>query len=112
VPPPRGSDVHTPLSLTRPPLERWLEELGADRPEAAWDAFLGRYRALLFAAIRHYVRDHDDVMDVFTWVASGSLASKVRRPRAARLTVTHQGSVFRVCESCADLIRGPMMRTS
>jgi len=27
------------------------------RPDAAWDAFVDRYRRLMFAAIRHYAQD-------------------------------------------------------
>lgn len=38
---------------------------GRAGPEAASDLFLDRYRRLIFAAIRHYAQDHDDVMDVF-----------------------------------------------
>src|SRR5689334_12472599 len=37
-------------------------------PEAAWDIFIGSYRRLIFAAIRRYTRDPDDVMDVFARV--------------------------------------------
>jgi RNA polymerase sigma factor (sigma-70 family) len=62
-------------------VERWLVQMEAGRPEAAWDAFLDRYRALLFAAIRHYVRDYDDVMDVFTWVCESLRADDFRRLR-------------------------------
>lgn len=47
-------------------MEDWGAELQQGRPEAAWDLFLGRYRRLIFAAIRHYAQDYDDVMDVFT----------------------------------------------
>jgi RNA polymerase sigma factor (sigma-70 family) len=32
---------------------------------SAWDAFLERYRGLILATLRHYVHDHDDLMDVF-----------------------------------------------
>jgi RNA polymerase sigma factor (sigma-70 family) len=49
-------------------MERWIVALEEGRPEEAWDEFIGRYRRLVFAAIRHYVRDHDDVMDVFASV--------------------------------------------
>ena len=34
-------------------------------PEAAWDAFVTRYRRLIFATIRHYTQDYDDGMDLF-----------------------------------------------
>ena len=62
-------------------MEHWLVQMEAGRFEAAWDAFLDRYRALLFAAIRHYVRDYDDVMDVFTWVCEALRADDFRRLR-------------------------------
>ena len=45
-------------------MEDWAAELQQGRPEAAWDLFLGRYRRLIFSAIRHYAQDYDDVMDV------------------------------------------------
>jgi RNA polymerase sigma factor (sigma-70 family) len=63
-------------------VEPWLVELEAARREAAWDAFLDRYRGLVFAAIRHYVRDHDDVMDVFTWVCEGLRKDDFHRLRS------------------------------
>jgi len=63
------------------PTEQWLVELDRGRPEAAWDAFLGRYRGLLFGAIRYYVHDHDDVMDVFTWVCERLREDDFRRLR-------------------------------
>jgi RNA polymerase sigma factor (sigma-70 family) len=46
-------------------VEDWVAELQGGRSDAAWDLFLGRYRRLIFAAIRHYAQDYDDVMDVF-----------------------------------------------
>jgi RNA polymerase sigma factor (sigma-70 family) len=61
-------------------MDRWLVDLEAGRRhETAWDAFLGRYRALVFATIRHYVRDADDVMDVFTWVCERLRQDDFRR---------------------------------
>ena len=49
-------------------MEPWQELLRGDERDAAWDAFLDRYRPLIFSAIRHYVSDQDDVMDVFAEV--------------------------------------------
>ena len=46
----------------------WMAELRRGQEERAWDRFLDGYRGLLFAAIRHYAREYDDVMDVFTYV--------------------------------------------
>jgi RNA polymerase sigma factor (sigma-70 family) len=73
-------------------LERWLEELQAGRPEAGWDAFLDAYRALLFAVIRHYVQDHDDVMDVFTWICEGLRKNDFRRLRSYAAEPVHRAS--------------------
>src|SRR5207249_1151385 len=50
---------------SRPAVEDWVAELERGRFDAAWDLFLDRYRRLIFAAIRHYAQDYDDVMDVF-----------------------------------------------
>jgi RNA polymerase sigma factor (sigma-70 family) len=49
-------------------VEPWIAPLTTGSPEAAWDLFIGRYRRLIFAAIRRYTRDPDDVMDVFARV--------------------------------------------
>lgn len=45
--------------------ESWIAPLATGDPEAAWDRFIERYRALIFASIRHFTVDHDEVMDVF-----------------------------------------------
>lgn len=62
-------------------MEAWLSELDRGRADAAWDLFLERYRRLIFAAIRHYVRDYDDVMDAFTHVCGALRADDLRRLR-------------------------------
>jgi RNA polymerase sigma factor (sigma-70 family) len=62
------------------PEEPWREALIADDPDRAWDLFIGQYRALIFATIRHYAHDHDEVMDMFAEVC-GSL----RHDKLARL---------------------------
>jgi RNA polymerase sigma factor (sigma-70 family) len=41
--------------------------------------FLTRYRRLMFAAIRHYAQDYDDVMDVFAQVCQALRADGMRR---------------------------------
>ena len=46
-------------------MEPWVEQLRTGRGDAMWDGFIDRYRPLIFSAIRHYLRDPDDVMDVF-----------------------------------------------
>ena len=60
--------------------ESWLQPLRAGDADTAWGLFIGRYRALIFATIRHYTRDHDEVMDLFAQVCSG-----LRSDRLARL---------------------------
>jgi RNA polymerase sigma factor (sigma-70 family) len=63
-------------------MEDWAVELQRDRPREAWDLFIGRYRRLVFTAIRYYARDYDDVMDVFAWVCEALQADDFRRLRA------------------------------
>lgn len=64
------------------PMEEWAVALQRGEPESAWDLFLARYRRLLFAAIRHYVRDYDDVMDVFARVCETLRDDELRRLRS------------------------------
>lgn len=52
------------------------------RPEPAWELFLARYRRIVFAAIRHYARDYDDVMDVFARVCEALREDDLKRLRA------------------------------
>lgn len=68
------------MSTDIAPEESWLEPLRAGNADRAWDLFIGRYRALIFATIRHYTRDHDEVMDLFAQVCSG-----LRHDRLAKL---------------------------
>lgn len=62
-------------------MEGWVAELASGRPDAAWDLFLDRYRRLIFAAIRHYAQDYDDVMDVFARVCEALREDDLRRLR-------------------------------
>ena len=62
-------------------MEGWAAELQSGRPDAAWDLFLDRYRRLIFAAIRHYAQDYDDVMDVFARVCEALREDDLRRLR-------------------------------
>jgi RNA polymerase sigma factor (sigma-70 family) len=48
--------------------EPWLLALKGGDSEAAWTLFIDDYRRLIFATIRHYTRDHDEVMDAFAEV--------------------------------------------
>jgi len=58
-----------------------MARLQQREPDAAWDVFLTRYRRLIFAAIRHYAQDYDDVMDVFTRVCEALREDDLRRLR-------------------------------
>jgi RNA polymerase sigma factor (sigma-70 family) len=62
--------------------EPWQGQLRAGNPVRAWDLFLDRYRRLIFAAIRQYSTDHDDVMDVFSVVCQGLRAKDLARLRS------------------------------
>jgi RNA polymerase sigma factor (sigma-70 family) len=62
-------------------MDDWIRELRRGNSDAAWDLFLGRYRRLVFSAIRHYARDYDDVMDVFARVCDRLREDNLRRLR-------------------------------
>lgn len=62
-------------------LEPWQGQLRAGNPVRAWDLFLDRYRRLIFAAIRQYATDYDDVMDLFSAVCEGLRANDLARLR-------------------------------
>jgi RNA polymerase sigma factor (sigma-70 family) len=51
-------------------MEPWVTELRAGRGDAMWDGFIDVHRRLIFSAIRHYLREPDDVMDVFAQVCA------------------------------------------
>jgi RNA polymerase sigma factor (sigma-70 family) len=70
-----------PDSLEGPALEPWVAELQRGRADAAWDLFLDRYRRLIFASIRHYAQDYDDVMDVFARVCESLRERDLERLR-------------------------------
>jgi len=62
-------------------VEDWVAELQRGRFDVAWDLFLDRYRRLIFAAIRHYAQDYDDVMDVFARACEALREDQLRRLR-------------------------------
>lgn len=62
-------------------MEPWVARLEAGDPQGAWDLFIERYRRLIFAAIRHYTADHDEVMDVFAQVCGALRADELARLR-------------------------------
>jgi RNA polymerase sigma factor (sigma-70 family) len=59
----------------------WLPPLQQGQPDVAWDAFLTRYRRLIFASIRHYTQDYDDGMDLFAHVCERLRADDMQRLR-------------------------------
>ena len=61
--------------------EPWIAPLDAGHSEAAWDIFIDRYRRLIFAGIRHYARDYDDVMEIFVSVCEALREDDLRRLR-------------------------------
>lgn len=67
-------------------MERWQSDLAAGRLDRAWDGFLERYRALVFATIRRIVEDHDEVMDAFTHVCERIREDGFRRLKAYSAT--------------------------
>jgi len=71
-------------------MEGWAAELLSGRPDAAWDLFLDRYRRLIFAAIRHYAQDYDDVMDVFARVCEALRADDLGRLRTYAAQPDHR----------------------
>lgn len=71
-------------------MEDWTAALDRDDAEAAWDFFISRYRRLIFAAIRHYARDYDDVMDVFARVCEALREDDLRRLRAYHAQAEHR----------------------
>lgn len=64
-----------------PAVEPWVVELQRGTSDAAWDLFLDRYRRLVFAAIRYYAQDYDDVMDVFARVCESLRENDLKRLR-------------------------------
>lgn len=62
-------------------MEAWVEELRAGRGDAVWDRFIDDHRRLVFSAIRHYLKDPDDVMDVFAQVCAALRENEFARLR-------------------------------
>ena len=70
--------------------EPWVAPLHAGHSEAAWDLFIGRYRRLIFAAIRHYAQDYDDVMEIFVHVCEALREDDLGRLRAYASAPMHR----------------------
>lgn len=62
-------------------MEPWVRALETGDSQGAWDLFVERYRRLIFAAIRHFTADHDEVMDVFARVCEALRADDLARLR-------------------------------
>jgi RNA polymerase sigma factor (sigma-70 family) len=62
-------------------LEPWIAPLRGGDVDAAWDEFIGRYRRLICATIRHFTRDEDELFDVFACVCEGLRAGGLARLR-------------------------------
>jgi RNA polymerase sigma factor (sigma-70 family) len=73
-------------------MDAWIGKLQRGSSDAAWDLFLDRYRRLIFAAIRHYAQDYDDVMDVFARVCESLREDDLRRLRAYIAQTDHRAS--------------------
>jgi len=71
-------------------VEAWVAELQQGRFDAAWDLFLDRYRRLIFAAIRHYAQDYDDVMDIFARACEALREDGLRRIRTYTEQTEHR----------------------
>jgi RNA polymerase sigma factor (sigma-70 family) len=61
--------------------EPWLTALKAGDSDTAWNLFIVEYRRLIFATIRHYTRDHDEVMDAFAEVCGALRSDSLARLR-------------------------------
>ncbi len=70
----------------------WMTELQRRSFDTAWDLFLDQYRRLIFAAIRHYAQDYDDVMDVFARVCESLREDDLRRLRSYVAQTDHRAS--------------------
>jgi RNA polymerase sigma factor (sigma-70 family) len=70
--------------------EAWRVALQTGDAYAAWDLFIERYRRLIFAAIRHYTREHDEVMDVFADVCEALRENELARIRRYWDRPTHR----------------------
>lgn len=73
-------------------MDDWMVELRRGNSDAAWDSLLDRYRRLIFAAIRHYAQDYDDVMDVFARVCEALREDDLRRLRTYISQTDHRAS--------------------
>ena len=73
-------------------MDDWMAELRRGNSDGAWDLLLDRYRRLIFAAIRHYAQDYDDVMDVFARVCESLRENDMGRLRTYVGEIDHRAS--------------------
>jgi RNA polymerase sigma factor (sigma-70 family) len=64
-----------------PTPEPWLAKLRDGDVEGAWSLFVDRYRRLIFAMIRRYTTEPDEVMDVFAHICERLRANELARLR-------------------------------
>ena len=73
-------------------MDDWAAQLRRGDSESAWDLIIDRYRRLIFAGIRHYARDHDDVMDIFARVCDALREDDLQRLRGWLAQPEHHAS--------------------
>lgn len=71
-------------------MEDWFTALDRGHSDAGWDLFVSQYHRLVFATIRRYARDYDDVMEVFAWVCEALREDDLRRLRAYHAQPDHR----------------------
>lgn len=71
-------------------MEDWYTALDRGDTDTGWDLFISRYHRLIFATIRRYAEDYDDVMDVFAWVCEALREDELRRLRAYHAQPEHR----------------------
>jgi RNA polymerase sigma factor (sigma-70 family) len=82
----------SPVALEVSAVESWHAALRHGDLDAAWDLFLDRYRRLVFATIRHFTRDEDEILDVFACVCEALRAADMARLRRYREDLTDGAS--------------------
>ena len=68
----------------------WIAKLTADDVDGAWDLFVEQYRRLIFATIRHFTSEHDEVMDLFAHVCQALREDRMARVRSFLAQATHR----------------------
>jgi RNA polymerase sigma factor (sigma-70 family) len=62
-------------------VDPWIATFRRGDVDAAWDEFIDRYRRLIFATIRHFTRDEDEILDVFARICEALRAEGLARLR-------------------------------